>query len=238
MPVATQTVNLAGGRFARLEAPCASPDALDILEQFGSTVVVRRSREIYHHDAPADHCWKIVAGCARQVRSMEDGRRQIREFWWPGDLLGIDDLGTYFFDAEAVTDLTLRRYPRKLVESNARIHAGLALRLRLMTMENLRSANRQIIMLGRKTAVERIASFLLEMDRHPERTENRLVKLPMNRTDIADHLGLSIETVCRNLVSLQREGTLAILRSGIELLDRAALFELSQDAPTDRVAYR
>ncbi len=231
MQFATQTVNLAKSRPPQVEAPWGTPDALDILEQFGSTVTVRRTREIYHHDAPADYCWRILAGCVRQVISMEDGRRQIRKFWWPGDLLGIDDFGTYFFNAEAVTDVTLRRYPRKLVEANAQIHAALALRLRLMTMENLRSAHRQIVMLGRKTAVERIASFLLELDRHPERTENRLVKLPMSRSDIADHLGLSIETVCRHLVTLRREGTLAILRSGVELLDRAALFELSRDSP-------
>ncbi len=215
---------------AQSDVASAAPDALDILEQFVSTVVVRRSREIYHHDAPADFCWNIVAGCARQVRSMKDGRRQISDFRWPGDLLGIDDCETHFFGAEAVTDVTLRRYPRKIVEANARIHAGLALRLRTMTMDNLRSAHRHVMTLGRKTAVERIASFLLEMDRQPANTDSRMVKLPMSRTDIADHLGLSIETVCRNLAILQRQGTLAIMRSGIELLDRATLFELTHES--------
>lgn len=224
------TVNLPSARLARQGVPRASADALDIPEQFVSTVVIRRSREIYHHDAPADFCWNIVAGCVRQVRSMKDGRRQISEFRWPGDLLGIDDCETHFFGAEAVTDVTLRRYPRKIVEANARIHAGLALRLRMMAMQNLLSAHRHVVTLGRKTAVERIASFLLEMERQPARADSRLVKLPMSRTDIADHLGLSIETVCRNLGLLQRQGTLAILRSGIELLDRAALSQLMDDS--------
>jgi len=204
-------------------------DSLDFLEPFGCAVAFGRTDQIYRHDDPVRFCWKILSGCAREVLSMEDGRRQIREFRWPGDLLGMEDQERHFFDVEAVTDLTLRRYPRKVLEAHAKINAALALRLRMMTLANLHAANRQIALLGRATAVERIAAFLLEMDRRPERTHGPLVELPMCRTDIADHLGLSIETVCRNLVHLQREGTVLILRMGVELLDRDALCELAHE---------
>jgi CRP-like cAMP-binding protein len=227
MQAALRSVEYSGGGPAGPAIRCPPPDALHLLEPFGSTVVVRRSREIYAHDEPADFCWRIISGCARTVQLMEDGRRQIDEFLWPGDLIGINDLETYNSDAEAVTDLTLRRYPRQQVEAQASTHAALALHLRNMTLANLRSAHRQIILLGRKTAVEKIASFLIEMDRRSESTNDRFVSLPMSRTDIADHLGLSIETVCRNLVSLQRDGTVAIQRSGIELCDRDALLEIA-----------
>jgi CRP-like cAMP-binding protein len=203
------------------------PDALDPLEQFGCTVTIRRAHEIYGHDEPTEFCWRILSGCARTVKWMEGGRRQVGEFLWPGDLLGMDDLGTYYSDAEAVTDVTLRRYPRRMVEAQAKNDAALSLRLRTIALTNLRCAHRQIVLLGRKTAVEKIASFLLEMDRRSATTDSRLVKLPMSRTDIADYLGLSIETVCRNLAHLQREGTVAILRSGVELHDRVALLELA-----------
>ncbi len=204
-----------------------APDAFDVLEQFGCNVVVRRTHEIYLHDEPTEFCWKIITGCARTVQLMEDGRRQVSEFHWPGDLLGMDDLETYYSDAEAVTDITLRRYPRRVVEAQANNHAPLALWLRTMTLAHLRCARRQIALLGRKTAVEKIASFLLEMDRRFAPVDGRLVELPMSRMDIADYLGLSIETVCRNLTHLQREGTVAILRSGVELRNRDALLEIA-----------
>jgi len=110
-----------------------------------------------------------------------------------------------------------------VIDAHASIHAAFALRLRIMTLTNLHFAYRQIDRLARMTAVERVASFLLEMGRHSEITDRGVVNLPMSRIDIADHLGLSIETVCRNLVGLQRNGTVTLLRSGVELLDRAAL---------------
>jgi CRP/FNR family nitrogen fixation transcriptional regulator len=205
------------------------PGTLDFLEQFGCTVTIRRTGEIYGHDEPTEFCWRLLTGCARTVKLMDDGRRQVGEFLWPGDLLGMDDLETYYSDAEAVTDVTLRRYPRRVVEAQAAIHAALALWLRTKAVANLRFAHQQIVLLGRKTAVERIASFLLEMDRRSAANDRQLVELPMNRTDIADHLGLSIETVCRNLANLQREGTVAIQRAGIELRDRGALLELARE---------
>jgi CRP-like cAMP-binding protein len=230
MHIAKQTVEPTSSMSGTAIRRPPSPDAFDIVEPFGTTITVRRSNEIYKHDEPAQFCWKMLSGCARSVQLMEDGRRQIGEFLWPGDMLGMNDLQTYYADVEAVTDVTLRRYPRHVVETYANSHVALALRLRMMTLANLRFAHRQILLLGRKTAVERIASFLLAMDSHSATGDGHLVVLPMSRTDIADHLGLSIETVCRNLVILQREGTLAIQRSGVELLDRAALLELACEA--------
>jgi len=202
---------------------------LHFLEQFGCTISVRRTHEIYGHDQPAEFCWRILSGCARTVRLMEDGRRQVGEFLWAGDLFGIDDLESYYSDAEAVTDVLLRRYPRRIVEAQAQSHAALALWLRRLALENLRAAHRQIALLGRKTSVEKIASFLLEMDRRAAPIDGQPLELPMSRTDIADYLGLSIETVCRNLTQLQREGTLAIMRSGIELRNRGTLHEIARE---------
>ncbi len=211
----------------RPETPGLTADALDFLEQFGSTVRVRQGHKIYGAGEPAAFCWKLLSGCARTVKFMADGRRQVAEFLWPGDLLGLDDVGTHYFAAEAVTDTMLRRYPRSAVEAQANRHPDLALRLRSLALANLRRAHQQIILLGRETAKERVVSFLLDMDDHAVTAEGRLMVLPMSRTDIADYLGLSIETVCRHLVRLQREGILAIRRTGIELLDRAALREIT-----------
>ena len=204
-----------------------APDAFDILEQFGSVVTVHRSHEIYGQGEPAEYYWRVLSGCVRTVKLVDDGRRQIGEFLWPGDLLGMDDLDMHDSEAEAVTDVTLRRYPRRMVEAVAQRNAALALRLRTMTVVSLRRSHQQIILLACKTAMERIASFLLEMDRHSAAADRSFVALPMSRTDIADHLGMTIETVCRVLARLQRDGIVAIVRSGFELRDRAALCELA-----------
>jgi CRP/FNR family nitrogen fixation transcriptional regulator len=202
-------------------------DVFGLLEAFGSTVTIRRHCEIYGHGQPTDYCWRVITGCARTVMLMGDGRRHVGEFLLPGDLLGMHDLELHDSDAQAVTDMTLRRYPRRVVEERANGDAAFAFYLRLLAMGTLRCANRQITLLGRKTAMERIASFLLEMGRRPAAVEGKFVELPMSRSDIADHLGLSIETVCRSLVRLQHGGAVVIARSGIELRDRAALFKLA-----------
>jgi CRP/FNR family transcriptional regulator, nitrogen fixation regulation protein len=207
----------------------AIPDALDLLEQFGSVVTIRRSREICRQGQPTEFCWRIVSGCARTVTLMEDGRRLIREFIWPGDMISRDDLGVHEFNAEAVTDLTLRRHPRRMVEVLAQSHAELGIRLRMLAAAKLRDARRQMTLLGRKTAMEKIASFLAEMDHRSTPTDSRLVELPMNRGDIADNLGMFVETISRILAQLHHNGIVAILRAGIELRDRVALRDLARE---------
>jgi CRP/FNR family transcriptional regulator, nitrogen fixation regulation protein len=203
------------------------PDALDLLKQFGTTVTVRRSHPIYRRGDPTELCWRIVDGCARTVMLMEDGRRQIDEFLWPGDLLGMDDLGVHDVDAEAVTGVTLRRYSRRTVEALAQSHVELTLKLRTMAATRLRNARRQMALLGRKTATEKLASFLWDMYNRSTPTDKRLVELAMKHGDIADHLGMSVESISRTLAQLQDNGIVEVLRSGIELRDRAALGDLA-----------
>ena len=204
-----------------------TPDALDLLDQFGITVTVQRGNEIYGQSEPTESCWRIVSGCVRTEKYLEDGRRQVGAFLWPGDLVGMDDLGMHDFGAQAITDVTLRRYPRRMVEALAQSHAALAHRLRALAVGNLRNAYQQMTLLGRRTATERIASFLLDMHRRSISIDSRIVGVPMNRMDIADYLGLTIETICRYLAQLQRDGIVVILRSGFELRNPDALLGLA-----------
>ena len=208
---------------------CVTPDTLDLLEQFGTTVEVQRAHEIFGQDDPTEFCWRIISGCVRTVMSMEDGSRQIGEFLWPDDLFGMDDLGTHEFGAEAVTDATLRRYPRRMVEALAKSHIALALWLRTVAMANLRRANQQMILLGRRTAVEKIASFVLEMECRSTTAGHRLLDVPMSRSDIADHLCLTIETVSRVLSRLHSAGIVVVERCGLELRDRVTLIGLTYE---------
>ncbi len=209
--------------------PGAPRDALDLLEQFGTTLTVQRDREIHAQGDDANCCYRILSGCVRMVKLMEDGRRQIGEFLMAGDVFGFDALDTYDFAAEAVSDVVLRRYPRRMVDALAESSMPLARRLRDMTSVSLRMAHTRLVLLGRKTASERIASFLLEMaDRLPQ-GRPAVLDLPMSRTDMADHLGLTIETVCRVLAHLRRDGTIAIDRGAITVRDDQALQEMASE---------
>ena len=208
----------------------ASPrDALDLLEQFGATVSVQRDQEIHGQGEEATSCYRILRGCVRMVKLMEDGRRQIGEFLMAGDLLGFDALETHDFAAEAVSDVVLRRYPRRAVDTLAERNPALARRLRDLTSVSLRMAHMRLLLLGRLTASERIATFLLEMAERLPRTTARVMEMPMGRTDIADHLGLTIETVCRVLAHLRRDETIAIERSTIEIRDSAGLQQMASE---------
>jgi CRP/FNR family transcriptional regulator, nitrogen fixation regulation protein len=208
----------------------AQPDTLDLLEQFGITVTIQRGHEVYGQGQPTEFCWRIFSGCVRTVKLLEDGRRLIGAFLWPGDLFGIDDLSVHNFGTEAVTDVTLRRYPRRTVEALAQSHTALALRLRVLMAADLQHAHRQMMLLGRKTIIERVASFLLDMDRRSTTTDRRTMDVPMSRADIADYLGTTTETVSRAIARLRHDGTLAVLRSGFEFRDRVALTELAHES--------
>ena len=103
-------------------------EVLDLLEQFGSTISVQHDREIHGEGDTAEFCYRVVAGCVRIVKLMEDGRRQICEFLMAGDLLGFDALDCFDFTAEAVSDVVLRRYPRRTVDALASTNLTLARR--------------------------------------------------------------------------------------------------------------
>ncbi len=188
-------------------------DLLAALEATGTTVSVEKEQTVYGEGDPAESCYRIVGGCVRMVKLMEDGRRQVVEFLMPGDLLGFDTLDTYDLSAEAVVPTVLRCYRRGAVEALADRDPAVARRLRTLAAAGLRAAWERMMLLGRKTAVERIASFLLEMTaRVPGGGRDRVV-LPMGRADIADHLGLTMETVCRVLSCLRQDGTIGTGRS-------------------------
>jgi CRP-like cAMP-binding protein len=221
--------NLAGGtesltipRSNTLARP-AVPDPLNLLEQFGTTVSVLRDHQIQPQGDPSMYVWRVLAGCVRTVKLLEDGRRHVGEFLFPGDLFGLGAVGAGDLAAEAVTDVVLRRYKRRMVESLAESHAGLATRLREISLEKLRAAQVRLVLLGRKTATERVASFLEEMNEAAGDPGKKDLALPMCRADIADHLGLTVETVCRVLAQLKRGGVLGIARSGVQIRNVQAL---------------
>lgn len=204
----------------------AAPAVTDILEPLSALAVsvrVDRDDEVIAQGDPADFCYVVASGCLRTVRLMEDGRRQVGEFLFPGDLFGWEALDEHDFGVEAVGPATLRRYPRRSLEALVERDRDFARRLRGLAAAQLRASRERLVLLGRKSASERIASFLLEMADRVNPNGQPLMDLPMSRADMADYLGLTIETVCRGLTQLRRHGTIAIERARVAIRDRAAL---------------
>lgn len=193
----------------------------------GMTITLPRDRELYAQGDRAEYCYQVISGCLRTVKLMEDGRRQVAAFLLPGDCLGFDDFDNHDFAAQAVTEVVVKRFRRREVEAQADRQPTLARRLRELGATALRAAHDRLLLLGRKTASERIATFLLEMAERQH--QSHAVPLPMSRVDIADHLGMTVETVCRMITHLRREGTIAVAIGGVELRAPAALRHMAAD---------
>ncbi len=215
---------------AAVSAPVmVSPQLLDPLVSLAAVVTFERDDEIVFQGEDAEYCYELVSGCVRTVRLLEDGRRQVGEFLFAGDLLGCDSAQQYEFGAEAVTPATLRRYRVSAIEDRADSDLAFAQRLRRHSASQVRAARGHLILLGRKTASERIASFLIEMQTRLRPSAAGSIDLPMCRGDIADYLGLTIETVCRGLAEMRHLGIIAVDRTRIAVLDRGGLARAGSD---------
>lgn len=183
-------------------------DELVALEQLGSRRSFTRDEDIYAEGDRAD-CWfKVVSGTVRICKLMADGRRHIADFFYAGDCFGFDSDGERVFAAEAVSDIVVMRFNRAATERLIDERPALARRMRNMTLRNLAHVQTRLLLLGRMTAPERVASFLMELAER--RDVRRALDVPMSRNDIADYLGLTIETVCRVLSAMKRDGAIAI----------------------------
>jgi CRP/FNR family transcriptional regulator len=156
---------------------------------------------------PIDHYYRIVSGTVRLYRSIADGRRQVIDFLSVGDCFGLTGLDCHAYGVEAVSRVIMIRYPRHLLEAAVQSDPDLACRLFRLACAELDRAQEQMLLLGRKSAEERIASFLLRLAAPAGEGAGRpVVTLTMSRLDIADHLGLTIETVSRTLSRFKRDG--------------------------------
>lgn len=154
--------------------------------------------------------YEIVRGMLRLVKLLPDGRRQITGFLSPGQLLGLAPEGTHVYTAEAVTEVTLCRYGIAAFERLLDEVPGFAKRLLAVTSHELRAAQDQMLLLGRKTAIEKVASFLLMIAKQQDADGMREVDVQMTRSDIADYLGVTIETVSRTLTKLKQDGLITL----------------------------
>jgi CRP/FNR family transcriptional regulator, nitrogen fixation regulation protein len=166
----------------------------------------QKDEEIYGEDEPAEYVYQVIRGAVRTYKLLSDGRRQIGAFHLPGDVFGLESGTAHRLATEAIVDTTVRLVKRRSLEQAAGTDVKVAQKLWTMTASDLRHAEDHMLLLGRKNALERVANFLLEMDRRL--AVAGMMALPMCRRDIGDYLGLTLETISRALSQLHSEGVL------------------------------
>ena len=180
----------------------------------------------------AGQVFDVLEGVLRICRLLSDGRRAIVGFVHPGDVLGVSFQNHYLFTAEAVTEVKVRRFARGRFFAMVNETPALRPQLFAILCDEACAAQDQMLLLGRKTAEERVVSFLLAIHRKTGATAE--IELPMSRQDMADYLGLTMETVSRMMTSLTRRGLIApAARHTVALRRLPALREIAGDDGPD-----
>jgi len=176
----------------------------------GTSMTFERNAEIYGEGEEAEYVYKVLSGSVRAYKVLSDGRRQVTAFYLPGDVFGIEEGSEHTNSAEAIDKASILVVRRSSLFNTAERDTEVARHLWAITAAELRRSQNHALLLI-QTAKERIAAFLLDM---AERLAGKgFVELPMSRQDIADYLGLTIETVSRTLTSLSEGSTIQFLAS-------------------------
>ena len=196
------------------------------LPSIGSALHFTQDREIYGEGDAADALFKVVSGVVRTCKFLSDGRRLIDAFHVAGDIFGVEAGADYSFSSEAVCDCTVISYRRRGLEASASQDTSLSRELFSYAMRSLARAQVHALLLGRRSAVEKVAAFLVDWATHS--TNTGTVTLEMTRQDIADYLGLTIETVSRTLSQFERDALIEFSTARqIHLKRPSALRELN-----------
>jgi CRP/FNR family transcriptional regulator len=204
--------------------------ALRAFKQGGPTIHYEAGDTVVFEADEAANVYSLTSGLLRLSKLLPDGRRQIAGFLFPGDFLGITMEEEHAFTAEAVAPSALCKFPRRQFDEFIARHPALERRLYAVAAHELAAARQQLVLLGRKTATERIASFLLMLAGrcHSVRGAGE-TDFPMSRADIADYLGLRIETVSREISALKAARVIQLTsRQSFRIVDRKRLDQLAE----------
>jgi CRP-like cAMP-binding protein len=187
----------------------------------------RSGEMIYSQQDTAIHWYRVVSGLVKKYAMMADGQRQIVDFLLPGNFFGFTARDEHACTVEAVIDHTvLACYPRQRLEVLADTDPDVGQFIRKMAFEMISRLQARMVILGRKTAVEKVGAFLIEMAERSSTRNTHALVLAMSRYDIADYLGLSVETVSRALTALKHSGVIALASTRrVMIVNRGALAE-------------
>jgi CRP/FNR family nitrogen fixation transcriptional regulator len=222
----TQTHSVSAKTLSKQPVPFGAGHRVESsIDLMGAPMSFARNAEIYGEAEPADYLYKVVSGAVRTYKVLSDGRRQIGAFYMAGEVFGLEVGDEHTFSAEAISNAKVLVIKRSALVALAARDNEVARQLWALTGCELSRVQDHILLLI-KTAQERVVGFLLEM---AERASNNgALELPMSRQDIADYLGLTIETVSRTLTTLENAAAIELPTSRrIVLSNRSALNRLS-----------
>jgi CRP/FNR family nitrogen fixation transcriptional regulator len=187
-------------------------------------MVLTKGEGLFAEGDEAEFFYQVVSGAIRSCKLLSDGRRQIDAFHLRGDIFGLEVGKEHRFFAEAVGDVTVIAYRRSRLDTLIQDDPDFRNKIMTATLRSLERAQDHMLLLGRKTAHEKIATFLLDMAERLS-VDDEHFELPMQRADIADHLGLTIETVSRILSQFARGGLIKLLPASrsVALCNKMAL---------------
>jgi len=209
----------------RSHAICAAldEDALRELGSFSHVLQYRPNEPVFSQDEIVTSCYNVREGVMRLYKLLPDGRRQIVGFALPGDFIGLSHSDRHVISADAVGPVVACRFVKRQFSRFAEERPNLLRRINEFAARELAGAQEQMVLLGRRSAEEKVASFLVTWRERLAQIgpATAITPLPMSRQDIADYLGLTIETVSRTFTKLERDGVIEIVQGGIRLTDAA-----------------
>jgi CRP/FNR family transcriptional regulator, anaerobic regulatory protein len=182
---------------------------LTILDSIGTPLQIDPNQTIFSAGELVNHAYKVIGGVVRLCKHLPDGRRQIAQFLFPGDYFSFVAIGDHGFTAEAVGTVNLLTFPQKQVERLFRESPNVRALLFAILSARVRDIQNHLTLVGRQTAKERVASFLLLLAQRTS-ADGSQVEVPVNRQDIADYLSLTMETVSRTLSLLKRTRVIVV----------------------------
>jgi CRP-like cAMP-binding protein len=202
----------------------ASLPTLGPLQQIASMTKYRVGETIYFQRQRSDHWYRMVSGAARECSLTAEGRRQVVGFLLPGDVFGFSARAARGVAGEIIADSLVECFPRRQAEALAESDPLVARKLREMAFDAIDRMQARTLLLGCGSALEKVCAFLLEMSARSATPLGNIISLPMSRYDIADYLGLAVETVSRTFTALRRQCIIALIGSRyVRVLDHELL---------------
>ncbi|MBV1797495.1 Crp/Fnr family transcriptional regulator [Siccirubricoccus sp. G192] len=231
----TQGCETCGSRVAGLCRPLDAA-ALDEVSAEAQQMALPARACVFREGDPAGRVFTLIEGTAKLTRLLPDGKQQVVGFRFAGDVIGYTTRETYSFDAELLTDARICRLDRPQLDALLRRYPMLEHRLLDLCVQELTSTQEQLVTVGRRSAEARVAAFLLSLVEARRRRggTGRVLEMPMTRADIADFLGLTLETVSRCVTAFRKRGWLREpAHQRVELLDTGALARLAEGTEED-----
>lgn len=225
-----QVCDRCGSRIAGLCQPLDAA-ALDEISGEAQQVTLPAHTAIFREGDPAGKVFTLIEGFAKLTRLLPDGKQQVVGFRFAGDVIGYTTLAHYPFDAELLTEARICKLERGQLDTLLRRYPKLERRMLDLCVQELTATQEQLVTVGRRSAEARVAAFLISLvEANRRRGQGRgVLDMPMTRADIADFLGLTLETVSRSLTAFRKRGWIREpVHHRVELVNQAALAALAE----------